>query len=87
MAKTILVRVAKRDIGYTKNPETGVMQKRWVGVRPALPEHIGVARYSTLHHRSRRERCGKADSSAPAQRAHHPTGKPHVSALLHSFEG
>ena len=32
MAKTILVRVAKRDIGYTKNPETGVMQKRWVGV-------------------------------------------------------
>ena len=26
MAKTVLVRVAKRDIGYTKNPETGVMQ-------------------------------------------------------------
>ena len=32
MAKTILVRVAKREIGYTKDPETGVMQKRWVGV-------------------------------------------------------
>ena len=32
MAKTILVRVAKRDIGYTKDPQTGVMQKRWVGV-------------------------------------------------------
>ena len=32
MAKTILVRVAKRDIGYTKDEETGIMQKRWVGV-------------------------------------------------------
>ena len=32
MAKTILVRAALREIGYTKDPQTGVMQKRWVGV-------------------------------------------------------
>ena len=32
MAKTILVRAALREIGYTKDEETGVMQKRWVGV-------------------------------------------------------
>ena len=39
MAKTILVRAALQDIGYTKDEETGVMQKRWVG-RPV--------KYSTL---------------------------------------
>ncbi len=31
MAKTILVRVAKRKIGFTKDPETEQMQELWVG--------------------------------------------------------
>lgn len=38
-AKNIYVRVALRDVGFTKDPDSGVMQKMWVGT---------PVKYSTL---------------------------------------